>query len=287
MWQTMQKNIKEIFLTTLVIIVGLFIAGCSQAEGNALTKDANLILEMSKENEPSKEIEDHMIEEKPSINIKEQITQGLSNLEIVKIKTAFPLMLDHMDRGQKSHLDQIIRDLESMKSILIYDPFKKDIEGLQGLIQHHINTGSLGSLEYAMKMLNDLTLYGVDDPYDKKSPKAIEGWPIIFKEEKIFNVTKSLGNEYPSDIQEIINKTNVTVDVRGDLRTDLIEKEEKIELELAKIKQQNAQGLKEKSLEASRLICDIRIDLIETEDKVGELKRQMDTNKETICGLRI
>lgn len=283
--ETMQKVIKGILLTTLAITTTLYIAGCSQAKGNVLKEDANLTIEMPKENEQIEEIEDDIIGEKQPVSIKEQMTQGLSNLEIVKIKTAFPLMLDEMDRGQKYRLDRIILDLESMRRIVTFNPFKEDIEALQGLIQYHIDTGSLESLEYAMKMLNDLTLFGVDDPYDKKSPKAIEGWPIIFKEDKVFNVTKSLGNQYPPEIQEIINKANVTIDVSGNLRTDLIKKEEKIALELSKIKLENTQPLKEKSLQASELICDIRMSLIETDDKVEELKRLMDTNKETLVKL--
>ena len=280
----MQKAIKGILLTILALTT-LFIAGCSQVEGNALNKDVNLIVEMPTENEQGKQVEDDVINEQQSLSLKEQMTQGLSNLEIVKIKTAFPLMLDDMHRGQKHRLGQMIVDLESMKNIVSFTPFREDIEALQGLVQYNIDTGSPESLEYAMKMLNDLTLFGVDDPYDKKSPKAIEGWPIIFQEDKIFNVTKSLGNQYPSEIQEIINKANVKVEVFYNLTNYLIEKEEKIGLELSKIKLENMGQLKEKSLQASELICDIRMCLIEIDDKVEELKRLMDTNKEALVKL--
>ncbi|HHX61444.1 MAG TPA: hypothetical protein GX707_12150 [Epulopiscium sp.] len=138
-YQTMQKVIKRILLTTLAITTTLFIAGCSQVEGKASKEGANPIVEMPKENQKSKKIEADVISEKQPINIKEQMTQGLSDLEIVKIKTAFPLMLHAMEQGKEYNFEQIIIDLESMKNIVTFSPFKEDLEALQGLLQYSMD----------------------------------------------------------------------------------------------------------------------------------------------------
>ena len=283
--ETMQKVIKRIFLTTLAISTTLFVAGCSQVEGSAPKEDASLIVEMPKENEQSKEIEDDFTSEKQLINIKEQMTQGLSNLEIVKIKTAFPLMLHAMEQGREYNFEQIIIDLGSMKNIVTFSPFKEDLEALQGLLQYSIDKRSPEALQLAIRMMNDLTLYGVDYPYDKKAPKASQGWPEVFREEQKFNITKSLGNEYPPEILEIISATKVAVNTKDNLRTDLIGIQQKIDAELSKIDLESKERLKQKSLQASDLIYEISTGLIEEDYSVVALRERVDTNKEALVNI--
>lgn len=272
-------------LTSLIITATLFIAGCSQVEGNTLKEDANLTIGIPKKNEPVEEIENDSISEKQPINIKEQMTQGLSNLEIVKIKTAFPLMLHALEQGKEYNFEQIIIDLGSMKGIITYDPFREDIEALQGLIQYAIDKRSPESLELAIKMMSDLTLFGVDYPYDKKAPKAAQGWPQVFREEQVFNITKSLGNEYTAKMQEIISSTKITEDSKENLRTDLIETQQKIDGQLSKIDLESKERLKEKSLQASDLIYEISTGLIEEDYPVVALRERIDTNKEALVNI--
>ena len=272
-------------LTTLVITATLFIAGCSQVEGDALKADANLTIEILKKTEQVKEIENDSVSQKQYINIKEQMTQGLSNLEIVKIKTAFPLMIHTMEKGKEYNFEQIIIDLESMKGIITYGPFREDIEALQGLIQYAIDKRSPESLELAIKMMSELTLFGIDYPYDKRAPKATQGWPEVFKEEQVFNITKSLGNKYTVKMQEIVSTTMIAEDSKENLRTDLIVTQQKIDRELSKIGLESKERLKEKSLQASDLIYEISTGLIEEDDPVVALRERIYTNKETLVNI--
>jgi hypothetical protein len=282
----MRKYFKKIFLLIGLSLISLTAVGCFS---NNTSKEKQNFSEVASDkleiNSPTSDESISNTSHPDYIKEKLQITKGLSNLEVVKIKTAFIQMIDELEHGRESVFPDIISNLQGVIEIAQSDSFREDLVTVQNLIQNHLQTGSPTALTYAIQMLNDLTLYGIDYPYDKQSPKSAEGWPQVFEEDQLFNITKSLGNEYPHDLQEIINSTTILATSNYDLRIFLESIQKNIDDELFKIAAEDAKTLKTNTLLASDILFEMRTSLTNNNYTVEALKNILLESKESLSAL--
>lgn len=282
--------IKIKYVTT-AITLSILITGCSQDTQNITTDTKVETIEVDKKVEttiPEDIISNEIIGNPTTEQIletKSKITQGLSNLEIVKIKTAFLMMMDSIERGKTENFLQIIQDLESILVIAEYEPFKNDLLTIQKILQHALDSGGVEAQEYAVKMLNDLTLFGVDFPYDRKSSKSIEAWPKVAAEDTFFGTTQTWNQKYPESIKDITNGVEISVSDIYDLRADMKEKQKLIDDELVGINTQDLELIKSLSLEVSDTIFEMRTSLIENNYAVEVLQKLFSDNEQQLKGL--
>jgi hypothetical protein len=266
------------------------------------TTDPNILSPQNEDITPSTENETKDIN-----TLREEMIIGLTNMELLKIKSAFPEMIHILERMSTDKFPQILLDLENIINVVESKAFKDDLHTVQKLIQNYLDIGAglskqiaiemsedvsyldIGanlSKRTAIEMLSDLSYYGVDYPYDNKSPLATQGWPLIYAEKTLFNVTNSLGGEYSLETQEILQNTNLSnITPTHNLESFCTNLEKIVAKEVSGIDTDKQKLLKEKTLKCSELLYEMRQFLVDKNYGKENLIDTISNNKETLIDL--
>ncbi len=229
---------------------------------------------------------------------REEMIEGLGTMELAKIRYGIPNMIFKLEQQPQRYLEQSIIDLQNIINASEAPLLKEDLVTVQKLLQHTLeisNTYSSQdilkikdtySLQIAIKMLSDLSYYGVDYPRDTKTPLLAVFSPSIYSEGELFGLTKSLGGDYSSETLDIISNINFETPIPNYSLEGLCkELEAIISEELSSIAIEKQEQLKEKNLEFSDAIYEMRQSLIELKYGKENLIDLMSQNKEKLINL--
>ena len=224
--------------------------------------------------------------------------EGLSTMELAKIRYGLPGMIFKLETQAQRNLEQIIIDLQNIINASDSLVFQEDLTTIQKLIQYTLETvadkyseaplkaDDVYSLQIAVKMLSDLSYYGIDYPIDTKTPLEGVFSPAIYSKGELFGVTKSLGGEYSPETIAIINKVILETPIPNYSLEDLcIELEAIISEELSTVTIEKQEHLKEKNLEFSDTIYEMRQFLIALDYGRANLIDLMGKNKQHLINI--
>lgn len=262
-----------------VCCVALSLAGCAQGSKtlgreNVLNKEQ--VVETTGQLPSNNRVEETLTEEILDVEandievmeIKRKMIEGLENLEIVKIKTAFPAMIDAVEKGSEKHREKVIEDLEVVYRIAGDVTLKEDIRTIQKLLKSSDSSMYI----YAVHMLNDLSVYGIDYPYDFNAVKALEGWPQVYKEKKLFKTTKTWGYDYSEEVKGAIENVNIDIQNTYDLRLHMGAIQKTIDDECIQLTDVTIQEITEISSETSDIISEMRLELLDWQGNESYLR---------------
>lgn len=96
-------------------------------------------------------------------------------MEIIKIKTAVPGMIDAIEKGSEKDRIQVIENLDVIYRIVNDVTLKEDMRTIQKLLKSKDSY----MYTYAVHMLSDLSMYGIDGTKKKVTleyPDGITAW---------------------------------------------------------------------------------------------------------------
>ncbi len=230
--------------------------------------------------------------------LRAEMLEGLSTMELAKIRYGLPGMIFKLETQAQRNLEQIIIDLQNIINASDSLVFQEDLTTIQKLIQYTLETvadkyseaplkaDDVYSLQIAVKMLSDLSYYGIDYPIDTKTPLEGVFSPAIYSKGELFGVTKSLGGEYSPETIAIINKVILETPIPNYSLEDLcIELEAIISEELSTVTIEKQEHLKEKNLEFSDTIYEMRQFLIALDYGRANLIDLMGKNKQHLINI--
>lgn len=281
-----------------IIILGM-LTGCTGRNVTIPEEPAIIPPATEKPAMPEDILEDNTSIPQKTIEIfREEMIEGLSTMELAKIRYGLPGMIFKLETQAQRNLEQIIIDLQNIINASDSFVFQEDLVTIQKLLQNALeisgdqysqaplNPKDIYSLETAINMLSDLSYYGIDYPRDTKTPLTAVFFPAVYSEGELFGITKSLGGEYSSETIDIINNITLGTPVPNySLEEVCSELEAIISEELSTVAIEKQEQLKEKNLEFSDAIYEMRQSLIILKFGKENLIDLMGQNKERLINL--